>query len=245
MYQEMRADAVLRQFVDCAWMLTPDPGGVEEARVLPDGHTDLVLAIGTSVKILGPACAVRLLPKTRGFVGLRFRLGAATPLIGIAIDELLDRSVPLSALWGISGHEIENEALAETHSKAAIAVLERALAARIANSQSLDRAVLNAVQRLRYVPNTPVRKLAADIGLSERQLLRRFEWQTGLSIRRLGRILRFQHLVDGLRDMRRRGLARRDRAALAQDYGYADQAHLIRETRALAGVTPTELLQSG
>jgi AraC-like DNA-binding protein len=34
-----------------------------------------------------------------------------------------------------------------------------------------------------------------------------------------------------------------DLATLAYDLGYADQPHLTREVRALAGVTPSELLR--
>jgi AraC-like DNA-binding protein len=36
-----------------------------------------------------------------------------------------------------------------------------------------------------------------------------------------------------------------DLARLALDAGYADQAHLTRECRRLAGVTPTALMRAG
>jgi AraC-like DNA-binding protein len=245
MYQEIHFGNTLHEFVDCAWLLRPDPEGCNLAkRVLPDGHTDLVVTLGKGVQILGPARAVRFVPKAQGFLGIRFRLGTAGTLTGIAIDELLDRSAPLDAIWGASGRELEERVLSEPRPEGALAILANALTARIGEGQALDRVVLNAAYRLQLSPNVRVREIAAEVGLSERQLLRRFEHQVGLSIRRLGRILRFQNLVDELRALQRGDAEYQDWAGLAHDHGYADQAHLIRESRALAGVTPAMLVRS-
>ena len=245
MYQQIHLGSTLHEFVDCAWLLKPDPEGCNEAnRVLPDGHTDLVVTVGKGVQILGPAQTVRFVPKTQGFLGIRFRLGAAGTLTGIAIDEMLDRSVSLEAIWGLSGRELEERVLSEARPKGALAILVKALTARIGEDQALDRVVLNTAHRLQLSPNARVRGLAAEVNLSERQLLRRFERQVGLSISRLRRIIRFQYLVDELRALRRRGAEYHDWAGLAHDYGYADQAHLIRDSRAFAGVTPAVLVRS-
>jgi AraC-like DNA-binding protein len=245
MYQEIYLGSTLHEFVDCAWLLKPDPEGSNEAnRVLPDGHTDLVVTVGKGVQILGPARTVRFAPKTQGFLGIRFRLGTAGTLIGIATDELLDQSVSLEEIWGVSGRELEERVLSEARTEGALAILAKALTARIRECRAPDRIVLNTARRLQLSPNARVRELAAEVSMSERQLLRRFEHQVGLSIRRLGRILRFQHLVDEIRALRRRGAEYQDWAGLAHDYGYADQAHLIRDSRSLAGVTPARLVRS-
>jgi methylphosphotriester-DNA--protein-cysteine methyltransferase len=45
-------------------------------------------------------------------------------------------------------------------------------------------------------------------------------------------VLRFRRFVEAIDD------GRSDLAALAFDIGYADQAHLTRETTRLAGLTP-------
>jgi AraC-like DNA-binding protein len=72
------------------------------------------------------------------------------------------------------------------------------------------------------------------LGLSERQLRRRFVDAVGYGPKTLARILRFQRFL---------ALAGsgEDLARLALAAGYADQAHLTRETRRLAGRTPLEL----
>jgi AraC-like DNA-binding protein len=245
MYQEICLDGAARQFADCAWLLKPDPGEAKDAKpILPDGHADLVLTVGKGVQIFGPTSSVRFVPKNQSFLGIRLRLGAAGTMAGVALDELLDRSFSLQVLWGALGREIEERVLAEPQPDRVLMILAEALGARISTGLAPDRIVLAAVCQLQRFPNVRVRKLARDVGLSERQLLRRFEREVGLSVRRLGRILRFQHLLDELRvSQRRAGVASRDWAGLAQDYGYADQSHLIRESRALAGVTPAALVQ--
>jgi transcriptional regulator GlxA family with amidase domain len=82
-------------------------------------------------------------------------------------------------------------------------------------------------------PGERVDELAAALGFSERQLRRRFLAAVGYGPKTLQRVLRL-----------RRFLAERDvdgLAAAAVGAGYADQAHLARDCRALTGLTPGQL----
>jgi transcriptional regulator GlxA family with amidase domain len=74
--------------------------------------------------------------------------------------------------------------------------------------------------------------------VSERQLRRRFLDAVGYGPKTLARVLRFQHFLQ-------LGSGPGDLARLAFAAGYADQAHLTRECRRLAGRTPAELLAAG
>ena len=87
-------------------------------------------------------------------------------------------------------------------------------------------------------PDTRVAELGAALGVSERQLRRRFLDAVGYGPKTLGRVLRFQRFLQLSGE-------RADLARLALDAGYADQAHLTRETRRLSGRTPAELVASG
>jgi hypothetical protein len=168
MYQEICLDGAARQFADCAWLLNPDPGEAKDAKpILPDGHADLVLIVGKGVQIFGPTSSVRFVPKDQSFLGIRLRLGAAGTMAGVALDELLDRSFSLQVLWGALGREIEERVLV---------ILAEALGARISTGLAPDRSVLRTVCQLQRFPNVRVRKLARDVGLSERQLLRHPKW---------------------------------------------------------------------
>jgi AraC-like DNA-binding protein len=83
--------------------------------------------------------------------------------------------------------------------------------------------------------------LAREIGWSRKHLAQRFAIEVGAGPKTAGRILRFA----GARRSIDAGIhaGRMDWADLAADWGYADQAHMIREFRAMAGVTPADYVR--
>ncbi|MBI5105949.1 MAG: AraC family transcriptional regulator, partial [Solirubrobacterales bacterium] len=85
-----------------------------------------------------------------------------------------------------------------------------------------------------------VEELARDAALSERQLRRRFDDAVGFGPRTLRRVLRLQHFLRLAERAPGATLAR-----LAADAGFADQAHLARDCRDLAGAPPSVLLGRG
>jgi len=75
-------------------------------------------------------------------------------------------------------------------------------------------------------------------GLSERQLERLFDERVGYGPKTFARVVRMQRAVESIvRTAGGRGTTV-SWASFARDCGYADQAHLIHEFRALTGVTP-------
>jgi transcriptional regulator GlxA family with amidase domain len=81
-----------------------------------------------------------------------------------------------------------------------------------------------------------VAALAAQAGLSERQLHRRCLGAFGYGAKTLDRVLRLQRFLALGRAAPTAGLAE-----LAAAAGYADQAHLGHDCRSLAGATPGDL----
>ena len=77
-----------------------------------------------------------------------------------------------------------------------------------------------------------VHRVARAVGLSERGLHRDLVRWSGLAPKPLARILRMQRCLAALR------AGRMPLALLALRLGYADQAHMTRELKALAGTTP-------
>jgi AraC-like DNA-binding protein len=82
---------------------------------------------------------------------------------------------------------------------------------------------------------TTVAAVACRAGLSHRQLQRLFARDFGMPPRSYLRLLRFRGALRGMQDH-----ASLAEAAAAE--GYADQAHMAREWRTLAGASPTQWL---
>jgi AraC-like DNA-binding protein len=101
----------------------------------------------------------------------------------------------------------------------------------------VDRPVAHAIEMLRAGSTLPVCGVASTVGMSERQLRRRFAAAVGYGPKRFGRIMRFQRLLDRIHA----GSDRIRWSELAIEAGYADQPHMINECLAFAGTPPTAL----
>jgi AraC-like DNA-binding protein len=80
-----------------------------------------------------------------------------------------------------------------------------------------------------------VQELATEVGWSRRHLTGRFTAEFGLAPKVAARVMRFERAIGQLR---RRPATRL--AELSAEFGYADQAHLTREFRAIAGCSPRQ-----
>lgn len=217
-----------------------DGGVAYEQPVLPDGCIDLV-ATGHEVTVAGPATRSTTLLVAPGSltVGVRFRAGAAPALVGAGAAELRDRNVALEDLWPRDGAALADHVMATSGATTRLGVLVDSLIARLGQARALDPVGVGIAALLAEHPGRRIALLADDVGLSERQLRRRVEDAVGYPPRTLARILRFQRF---LRAARASG-AGRDLAGLAADAGYADQAHLTRDSRVLGGRPPAALLR--
>ncbi len=81
----------------------------------------------------------------------------------------------------------------------------------------------------------PIRSLWQELALSERQFIAKFKQAVGVTPKRLARLARFEVIVDGLDD------PDMSLAKVAIRAGCYDQAHLNRECRAFARMTPSAL----
>jgi AraC-like DNA-binding protein len=240
-YREIVPPAGLADALECLWVQEIGPGDVPyEQPVLPDGCMDVIASRG-EVFVSGPDTRAETLPVPPGSwtVGVRFRPGAAAALLGTSAAELRDSQVPLDSLWGRHGALLAEQVIDGAHPQARLDVLVAALEARRPDAPAADPAATAVAALLARQPDVPVPALADRAGLSERQLRRRVEEAIGYPPRTLARILRFQRF---LRTWRAAPPGRRTLATLAAETGYADQAHLTREARRLAGLPPKALL---
>jgi AraC-like DNA-binding protein len=84
-----------------------------------------------------------------------------------------------------------------------------------------------------------VSDLADELEWSRKHLVSRFNADIGLAPKMIARLLRFRRVVD--RPARELSSCWSE---IALDTGYFDQAHLIRDFRQFAGMTPVEFRRS-
>lgn len=204
------------------WTASARPGPVP---VHPDGCMDLIWREGTLL-IAGPdsrtfhtapdqACA---------HIGIRFAPGTAPALLGVPAVDLLDRRVELAEVFGTRRARTLVDRVDNAPDRgAAMETIALDLAAATAGPDPALTAVVDLLAAGGSVADT-----AALTGLSARMLHRRSLTAFGYGPKMLARVLRFQRALARLR-------GGSSAAEAAASTGFADQAHLSREVRDLAG----------
>lgn len=231
-YRETAIDGPAAAVVVCAWEGLS--GWSRDLRLLPDAAVDLVW--NGEALLVEPALATavrRPLPAGRRPSGLRLAPAAAGAVLGVAMEELNGQPLRLRDLWGAPAREAEDR-LAVGGPVERRRILQALVADRLRHGAAPDVRVAAAVHALGR-PGLPVEEVAGQVGLSPRELRRRFQAAVGLSPKAVQRIARFHRVLALLRD------PRLDLAQAALDAGYADQAHMTHEVRRLAGATPAAL----
>jgi AraC-like DNA-binding protein len=234
-YAEWQPPAALRETVACLWAsVAPDDAG-RDALVLPDGCSDLIWEQGVGGYVAGPDTGPVHAGTGAGTVtvGARFRPAAGGAVLGLPLSELRDQRVSLADLL-----PAQARSLTPALSPAAAAETLLDVTGVLVAASSPDPAVTQAAALLRD-PAARTEDIAGRVGLSERQLRRRAHAAAGYGPKTLQRILRFQRFVRTA-DAAAVPL---DLAAAAARSGYADQAHLTRESVALSGLTPATLAE--
>jgi AraC-like DNA-binding protein len=205
---------------------------------LPDGCVDLLAVNGGPSYLMGPE-TVRADHVVHGgteIVGVRLRPGVGARLFGGLAAKLVDSGGFL--------HELGPARRVRSAAAAALAEvpgehrrLMALLLPRMANAAP-DDGVAAGIAWLARHPDATVDQLSRRLGWSPREIRRRFTAALGFGPKLMQRMLRFQRVLHEARVARRETTLSRV-AAVA---GYADQAHMTREFRALAFTTPAALL---
>ncbi|MGE0455868.1 MAG: DUF6597 domain-containing transcriptional factor [Vicinamibacteria bacterium] len=251
-YVEHPPPLELEPFVECVWSVF-DRRRLprrEPDRVVPDGCPELIVHLADS---FARRRGGRFVRQPRAFLagtltrpwllragprvltlGIRFRPAGAAALLRASLEGTADREVPLAAL-------VESRAARELlrglrrartparRFAAALAWLQARLAEGPAASGA--RAAVDLILRSRGAIR--IEDVARRLGQGRRRLERAFARELGIRPKLYARIVRLNAVLATL-DERERAPA----VDLALEAGYFDQAHLLRDFRALAQKTP-------
>lgn len=238
-YTEFTPPASMREYVACFWH-SSSPEQPRRTTILPDGCIDLIWQSGREPLVVGPMTVPASATTAPGIatLGVRFRPGVAAALLGVAASELRDSAVPLRDLWSRAQRVVAQGLALDTTDSRSLHGASSVVGTMIARATPQDRLVADACLWLAQYPRQPAAAFIAGSGVSERQVRRRFQEHVGYGPKTLQRILRMQRVLWLLS----RAGPPRSLASLALAAGYADQAHLTRELRALTGQLPTTLV---
>lgn len=224
-----------------------------QLRIVPDGGVDLLFSVGECpiARGVGESSAVGLLtraievsfPPGASVFGVTLSPHAARAVLGVPLSHLRDQAVDLTDLCGTEARTLRETLRAAPDRGAREGCIEAFLVRRLAAAQSPDAAVGAAIALIGdHGGQMSMRAVSQRAGISERQLERLFSQHAGISPKHFSRIARLQAALAHLARAKR---TPRSWGRVAYDFGFADQSHLIREFRALTGLTPSAYLANG
>jgi AraC-like DNA-binding protein len=230
-YREEPPNAPLSRWVECAWFIE-SAEAVTGHRVPPDGCLDIIYDRRHGLRAIGTMTIEQRFhfPPGAHMTGIRFRPGMAGNFLGVSLAELTDRSAPLEDLFPRRARELKRQLDDANSIQDAMRILLGSLPPPITaltpTQQAIEAlAVANGNADLDFA--------ARQANLSLRQFRRRCLEESGLTPKRLCRVLRFRHAcrIAG-------GVDRLNWSAIALEAEYFDQSHLIRDFHEFTGHTP-------
>jgi AraC-like DNA-binding protein len=242
-YREYPPPTALAAHLVCIWTQVVAAGSdVITQRVLPDGCIDIVLINEDAPIVAGPwtePFTVRLPPGST-IIGARWYPGRAPVLLGLPAAALFNQSVALGDVWSRASSMPIAQIAGERTLDGRRVALEAALLARLGRAAAADRAMHAAVGWIARNPQGRIDQLSRWVGISGRQVQRRFAAAVGYGPKQFQSVLRFQRLLG----LARRTPAPRTLGQLSAAAGYADQAHMTREFQRFAGQAPSQVLRA-
>ncbi|NEE00022.1 AraC family transcriptional regulator [Phytoactinopolyspora halotolerans] len=157
-------------------------------------------------------------------------------LLGLTGDEIRGGAPELDDVLGVDGPRLVDKLVSAPDWPARFDIADGFLLRRAASARVVDPAIAWCwSQLLRSDGRVSVGALADEVGWSRKHLGQRFRRYVGLGPKPAARVLRFARattLLDGSRSI----------SEVAAECGYADHSHLVRDVRAMAGCTPSELI---
>ena len=229
-------------------------------RGLPAPHLIMVVPVGGPLRVQGAGspqsygslvAGLRTVPVLLDLTGRQEGLqvslspAGARALLGVPAGELAGTEVTLPELLGRLGTELVERVQLAPDPAGRLAAVQDVLLRCARRHSAGVRPEVDAAWRLTAAAGgrLAVEAVAREVGWSSRHLRDRFRAETGLTPKEAARVVRFdrsRRLIGG----RSAAGSPARLASVAASCGYADQAHLAREWRALAGLAPTSWIEA-
>lgn len=228
----------LAYFVERHWSVRWDLAAPYPQETLPQPCVNLVFEdSGARFYGLGTKRFSVMLSGEGWVFGTKFRPGAFLPVWRRPMTELVDRSVPLADVLGAASRGVWKTVRAADSDDACVAAVEALLRATLPTDHDPRVAEVAAIVKIALDTSAlgRVEELATAAGQSTRALQRLFRRYLGVGPKWVIRRFRIHEAATRVAEGGTINWAR-----LAQDLGYFDQAHFIKDFKDQVGQTPTE-----
>ncbi len=237
-YIEYPVSNDLKKMVACFWWLEPRDNGSFLA--IPDACVDLVFELSSPNRIylIGSHTKYRefSISHNTKYLGLRFMPGAINNFIDIDLSFSKNTVIQLDSLGELTINKIISSISILENKDRCKSQIEEWIRSNLKNN------IIN--QNVMCVINEVINKngeialddsLSATTELCSRQVRRVVRKLTGLSLKEISRIIRFQSALKKLTEGRN----------VKVDYGevFFDQSHMIREFKCFTGFTPKKFIK--
>lgn len=239
----------LRDYVQGYWVLqhTPDSQTQHHEFMHADGGFGLIFNFGDvfqlddvllpqGVFLDGTNTVSRMMHWSHRVdaVGIRFRVGGAYPFLGLPLRNIRNHLNLNDVLGRETVHQLFAQMQERTQVTARLKLLDLWLMQRFRQGFAQADVIPFALRALRQA-DAPVSiaQLADNLYIGQRQLERIFREQVGMTPINYARLLRVAQVRNALKTQMNRTLTE-----IGADFGYYDQAHFIRDFKAVVGLTP-------
>lgn len=260
-YRQFNPSELLQPYVDSYWFLEDEVPNSKQMldRVVPTVRYGLIFTYcgqseskqsyqnNFSVNPSGIFASVTHYPVfvksqgKRGVFGVRLKPHTVKMLLKIPAVEVANHTLAIQDVLGAEGKVLSEQIMNASGPEERIRLVESFLAFRLLRaSKHENEAVKYAIWKIRQnLGNIPLRPLAEECNVSERQLQRLFLQHVGVSPKFFARTVRINHVFDLLK-------ITNDRLwhDIVFHCGYFDQSHFIKEFKEFSGVTPEVFFRS-
>ncbi len=257
-FQKHDPHPFLQSSIDKLWTLKSDDAVSQfSARSYPDGCVTIIFNFGDPISLTIDDQPMRQSPETAYLYGnvtryfqfelqgtidlisINFKPGKVFPLLNIPLNEFTNLGWDCRNFSAEIGDELFSKLGELSSANARIQLLEDWLLGKYSSKLLHDPVTTFVTKQISLTHgNLNIESLADKSGISLRQLERKFQQQVGISPKSLGNILRFRRIQDLLKSPGKQSLLH-----IAYDHGYFDHAHLTRDFKKFAGVTPSYFSQ--
>lgn len=236
-HRRYHASPDLAFFIEHFWTVHWNLAGLPAKTVETLPHPSVHLVFEPGATLLG---GVRKSKFARTLAGksfvfaVKFRPASFHSFYGNDLSTLTNRTFYPSKLFGPEFHALEEQVLSAVSTEQRLALTEDFLRRRQPRESEPARLLNDLAARVAQDPSiTRVEQLPSLCGASVRRLQRLFRRYIGVSPKWVIARYRIHEALERIHADKRENWA-----TLAVDLGYSDQAHFIRDFKALVGLTP-------